>query len=166
MIQLFLYQICKDKDEAETWFIGLKALISRGRHRTGRSESRSDGVSSEANSPRANTQRSSPLSSPFGSGGSSQKVFCFFLHFSFSSLFDLLKGLHLFLKFSFFYSFTVHHSSICCFEKFLLVDLGCGWSPSSAYATWQPSKNWFREGVVRCDILCCASQGFLSPRFC
>ncbi|KAL4600670.1 hypothetical protein ACB092_11G214900 [Castanea dentata] len=65
--------ICKDKDEAETWFIGLKALISRGRHRTGRSESRSDGVSSEANSPRANTQRSSPLSSPFGSGGSSQK---------------------------------------------------------------------------------------------
>uniref|UniRef100_A0A2N9HCS3 FYVE-type domain-containing protein n=1 Tax=Fagus sylvatica TaxID=28930 RepID=A0A2N9HCS3_FAGSY len=65
--------ICKDKDEAEIWFTGLKALISRGRHRTGRSESRSDGISSEANSPRANTQRSSPLSSPFGSGGSSQK---------------------------------------------------------------------------------------------
>ncbi|KAK6233521.1 hypothetical protein QUC31_005927 [Theobroma cacao] len=65
--------ICKDKDEAEVWFTGLKALISRGHHRKGRAESRSDGVSSEATSPRAHTQRSSPLSSPFGSGGSSQK---------------------------------------------------------------------------------------------
>ncbi|KAJ4720293.1 Regulator of chromosome condensation (RCC1) family with FYVE zinc finger domain [Melia azedarach] len=65
--------ICKDKDEAEVWFTGLKAVISRSHHRKGRTESRSDGVSSEATSPRAHTQRSSPLSSPFGSGGSSQK---------------------------------------------------------------------------------------------
>ncbi|XP_022764769.1 PH, RCC1 and FYVE domains-containing protein 1-like isoform X2 [Durio zibethinus] len=65
--------ICKDKDEAEVWFTGLKALISRGHLRKGRAVSRSDGVSSEATSPRAHTQRSSPLSSPFGSGGSSQK---------------------------------------------------------------------------------------------
>ncbi|XP_012456234.1 PH, RCC1 and FYVE domains-containing protein 1 isoform X1 [Gossypium raimondii] len=65
--------ICKDKDEAEVWFTGLKALISRGHHRKGRPESRSDGVSSEATSPKAPTQRSSPLSSPFGSGASSQK---------------------------------------------------------------------------------------------
>ncbi|XVF24448.1 hypothetical protein REPUB_Repub13aG0128800 [Reevesia pubescens] len=65
--------ICKDKDEAEVWFTGLKALILRGHHRKGRAESKSDGVSSEATSPRAHTQRSSPLSSPFGSGGSSQK---------------------------------------------------------------------------------------------
>ncbi|KAG2671854.1 hypothetical protein I3760_13G012900 [Carya illinoinensis] len=65
--------ICKDKDEAEIWFTGLKALISRGRNRTGRSETKGDGVPSEANSPRAHTRRSSPLSSPFGSGGSSQK---------------------------------------------------------------------------------------------
>ncbi|OMO99055.1 Zinc finger, FYVE-type [Corchorus capsularis] len=65
--------ICKDKDEAEVWFTGLKALISRGHLRKGRAESRSDGVSSEATSPRAHTQRSSPMSSPFGSGGSSQK---------------------------------------------------------------------------------------------
>ena len=75
----FFYQICKDKDEAEVWFTGLKALISRG-HQKGRAESRS-GVSSEANSPRTHTQRSSPLSSPFGSGDSLQKVFflCSFL---------------------------------------------------------------------------------------
>ncbi|KAL4387895.1 hypothetical protein GQ457_09G025770 [Hibiscus cannabinus] len=65
--------ICKDKDEAEVWFTGLKALISRGHNRKGRPESRSDGISSEATSPKEHTRRSSPLSSPFGSGGSSQK---------------------------------------------------------------------------------------------
>eukprot|EP00268_Persea_americana_P027387 TRINITY_DN2677_c0_g1_i1.p1 TRINITY_DN2677_c0_g1~~TRINITY_DN2677_c0_g1_i1.p1 ORF type:complete len:1105 (+),score=228.75 TRINITY_DN2677_c0_g1_i1:439-3753(+) len=65
--------ICKDKDEAEVWFVGLKALISRVNHRKWRTESRSDGVSSEANSPRTYTQRSSPLSSPFGSVDSLQK---------------------------------------------------------------------------------------------
>ncbi|XP_058107798.1 PH, RCC1 and FYVE domains-containing protein 1-like isoform X2 [Magnolia sinica] len=65
--------ICKDKDEAEVWFVGLKALISRGHHRKWRTESRSDGVSSEANSPRTYTRRSSPLSSPFGSVDSLQK---------------------------------------------------------------------------------------------
>ncbi|XP_077218619.1 PH, RCC1 and FYVE domains-containing protein 1-like [Tasmannia lanceolata] len=65
--------ICKDKDEAEVWFIGLKALISRVHHRKWRTESRSDGISSEANSPRTYTRRSSPLSSPFGSIDSLQK---------------------------------------------------------------------------------------------
>ncbi|KAF5181373.1 Regulator of chromosome condensation [Thalictrum thalictroides] len=65
--------ICKDKDEAEVWFVGLKALISRGHQRKWRTESRSDGISSEANSPRTYTRRSSPLSSPFGSGDSLQK---------------------------------------------------------------------------------------------
>ncbi|KAL6010052.1 hypothetical protein ACLOJK_000483 [Asimina triloba] len=65
--------ICKDKDEAEVWFVGLKALISRGHHGKWRTESRSDGVSSEANSPRTYTRRSSPLSSPFGSVDSLQK---------------------------------------------------------------------------------------------
>ncbi|KAH9698507.1 Regulator of chromosome condensation (RCC1) family with FYVE zinc finger domain-containing protein [Citrus sinensis] len=34
--------ICKDKDEAEVWFTGLKALISRSHYRKGRAESRSD----------------------------------------------------------------------------------------------------------------------------
>ncbi|KAA8549856.1 hypothetical protein F0562_001540 [Nyssa sinensis] len=65
--------ICKDKDEAETWFSGLKALISRGHQRKGRTEARSDGIPSEANSPRTYTRRSSPLNSPFGSADSLQK---------------------------------------------------------------------------------------------
>ncbi|XP_061997844.1 PH, RCC1 and FYVE domains-containing protein 1-like isoform X2 [Rosa rugosa] len=64
--------ICKDKDEAEVWFTGLKALISRGLQQKGRAETKS-GVTSEATSPRSHTQRSSPLSSPFCSGDSSQK---------------------------------------------------------------------------------------------
>ncbi|KAI3828986.1 hypothetical protein L1987_03099 [Smallanthus sonchifolius] len=65
--------ICKDKDEAEVWFSGLKALISRGHQRNWRTKSRSDEIPSEANSPRTYTQRSSPLHSPFGSCNSSQK---------------------------------------------------------------------------------------------
>ena len=73
-----MYQICKDKDEAEVWFCGLKALISRGHHRKWRTESRSDGIPSEANSPRTYTRRSSPLNSPFGSADSLQKVYSFF----------------------------------------------------------------------------------------
>ncbi|KDP36001.1 hypothetical protein JCGZ_08396 [Jatropha curcas] len=65
--------ICKDKDEAEVWFSGLKALISRSHHRKWRTESRSDGIPSGANSPRTYTRRSSPLNSPFGSNDSLQK---------------------------------------------------------------------------------------------
>ncbi|KAH8519965.1 hypothetical protein H0E87_001420 [Populus deltoides] len=65
--------ICKDKDEAEVWFSGLKALISRSHHRNSRTESRSDGILSEVNSPRTYTRRSSPLNSPFGSNDSLQK---------------------------------------------------------------------------------------------
>eukprot|EP00258_Populus_trichocarpa_P048386 XP_024464405.1 PH, RCC1 and FYVE domains-containing protein 1 [Populus trichocarpa] len=65
--------ICKDKDEAEVWFSGLKALISRSHHQKWRTESRSDGIPSEANSPRTYTRRSSPLNSPFGSNDGSQK---------------------------------------------------------------------------------------------
>uniref|UniRef100_A0A7N0ZUT3 Uncharacterized protein n=1 Tax=Kalanchoe fedtschenkoi TaxID=63787 RepID=A0A7N0ZUT3_KALFE len=60
--------ICKDKDEAEVWFSGLKALISRSHQRKWRNESKSDGISSEANSPRTYTRRSSPLHSPFSVG--------------------------------------------------------------------------------------------------
>ncbi|KAK9221212.1 hypothetical protein WN944_009638 [Citrus x changshan-huyou] len=67
-------QICKDEDEAEVWFSGLKALISRNHHRKWRTESRSDGIPSEANSPRTYTRRSSPLNSPFGSNDSLQKA--------------------------------------------------------------------------------------------
>ncbi|KAJ6831907.1 uncharacterized protein M6B38_343410 [Iris pallida] len=65
--------ICKDKDEAEVWFAGLKTLISRSHHRKWRTESRSDGISSGTNSPRTYTRRSSPISSPFGSSDSTQK---------------------------------------------------------------------------------------------
>ncbi|KAF7119963.1 hypothetical protein RHSIM_Rhsim13G0211900 [Rhododendron simsii] len=65
--------ICKDKDEAEVWFSGLKALISRCHQRKWRTESRSDGIPSEATSPRTYTRRSSPLHSPFGSGDCLQK---------------------------------------------------------------------------------------------
>ncbi|VVB14272.1 unnamed protein product [Arabis nemorensis] len=65
--------ICKDKDEAEVWFSGLKALISHCHQRSRRTESRSDGTPSEANSPRTYTRRSSPLHSPFSSNDSFQK---------------------------------------------------------------------------------------------
>ncbi|GAB4831743.1 hypothetical protein Ancab_005755 [Ancistrocladus abbreviatus] len=57
--------ICKDRDEAEVWFTGLKALILR-HQRIGRAVPRS-GVSSEATSPK------DPLSSGFGNSNSSQK---------------------------------------------------------------------------------------------
>ncbi|XP_056855052.1 PH, RCC1 and FYVE domains-containing protein 1-like isoform X1 [Raphanus sativus] len=65
--------ICKDKDEAEVWFSGLKALVSRCHQRRWRTESRSDGTPSEATSPRTYTRRSSPLHSPFSSNESFQK---------------------------------------------------------------------------------------------
>ncbi|PNT73605.1 hypothetical protein BRADI_2g60830v3 [Brachypodium distachyon] len=65
--------ICKDKDEAEVWFAGLKTLISRSHQRKWRTESRSDTISSAATSPRIYTRRSSPLSSPFSSNDSLHK---------------------------------------------------------------------------------------------
>ncbi|XP_010242447.1 PREDICTED: uncharacterized protein LOC104586793, partial [Nelumbo nucifera] len=49
--------ICKDKDEAEVWFVGLKALISRGSYPNWRNESRIDRISSD--SPCGSTQRNS-----------------------------------------------------------------------------------------------------------
>ncbi|XP_044481650.1 PH, RCC1 and FYVE domains-containing protein 1-like isoform X2 [Mangifera indica] len=77
--------ICKDKDEAEVWFSGLKALISRSHHKKWRTESRSDGIPSEANSPRTYTRRSSPLNSPFGSNDSLQKDGLLRLHTPYDS---------------------------------------------------------------------------------
>ncbi|KAL5222174.1 hypothetical protein ABZP36_026887 [Zizania latifolia] len=65
--------ICKDKDEAEVWFAGLKTLISRSHQRKWRTESRSDIISSGATSPRTYTRLSSPLSSPFSSNDSVHK---------------------------------------------------------------------------------------------
>lgn len=58
--------ICKDKDEAEVWFVGLKALVSRGNYRNWRSESRLDSTSLD--SPHTRTRRSSPSVTPFDVG--------------------------------------------------------------------------------------------------
>ena len=38
-------QICKDKDEAEVWFVGLKGLISRGTYHNLRNEAINEGIS-------------------------------------------------------------------------------------------------------------------------
>ncbi|CAN6550553.1 unnamed protein product [Malus baccata var. baccata] len=59
-------QICKDKDEAEVWFVGLKAIITRGNYRNWRSESRLEGTSID--SPHARTRRHSPTVTPFSIG--------------------------------------------------------------------------------------------------
>ncbi|KAI9111424.1 hypothetical protein K1719_017114 [Acacia pycnantha] len=55
--------ICKDKDEAETWFVGLKELISRGNDHKWRCESRSESAGSY--SPQHQAQRNSPVIAPF-----------------------------------------------------------------------------------------------------
>ncbi|CAK7336528.1 unnamed protein product [Dovyalis caffra] len=65
--------ICKDKEEAEVWFTGLKALLSHRQLWKKREETSNDGLLSEANSPRSYTLRSSPLSFAFGSDDSSLK---------------------------------------------------------------------------------------------
>ncbi|KAJ6713268.1 REGULATOR OF CHROMOSOME CONDENSATION [Salix purpurea] len=65
--------ICKDKEEAEVWFTGLKALISHHQLWKKREETRNGGLLSEANSPRAYALRSSPLSFAFGGDDSSMK---------------------------------------------------------------------------------------------
>ncbi|KAL2546770.1 Regulator of chromosome condensation (RCC1) family with FYVE zinc finger domain [Forsythia ovata] len=53
--------ICKDKDEAEVWFVGIKALIARGSYRKIKNEARSESTSSD--SPRG--RRVSPSSFSF-----------------------------------------------------------------------------------------------------
>ncbi|KAG9451265.1 hypothetical protein H6P81_011230 [Aristolochia fimbriata] len=57
--------ICKDKDEAEVWFVGLKALIARGAYTKWKPDGRSDRGSSDTNSPQ--TRRNSPLTAFGGS---------------------------------------------------------------------------------------------------
>ncbi|EOY01971.1 hypothetical protein QUC31_013503 [Theobroma cacao] len=57
--------ICKDKDEAEVWFIGLKGLISRGTTRKWRIEVKSDSASLD--SPQLRNRKTSPIS-PFDPG--------------------------------------------------------------------------------------------------
>ncbi|KAA8532991.1 hypothetical protein F0562_032892 [Nyssa sinensis] len=60
--------ICKDKDEAEVWFVGLKALISRDSHRKLRSEAKINTVSSN----RSHAQGSSPSNASFDQGNIQQ----------------------------------------------------------------------------------------------
>ncbi|XVE91468.1 hypothetical protein REPUB_Repub01dG0012300 [Reevesia pubescens] len=57
--------ICKDKDEAEVWFVGLKTLISRGTNRKWKIEVRSD--SSSLDSPQSRNRKTS-TSPPFDPG--------------------------------------------------------------------------------------------------
>eukprot|EP00250_Pteridium_aquilinum_P019086 c24287_g1_i1 orf=626-3934(+) len=64
--------ICKDREEAEVWFTGLRSLISGGGQIR---KSKSDGTaSSDANSPVGHARKSSPLMSSFGSTESLNQV--------------------------------------------------------------------------------------------
>ncbi|XP_061358589.1 PH, RCC1 and FYVE domains-containing protein 1 [Gastrolobium bilobum] len=55
--------ICKDKDEAEIWFAGLKALVTRGNNRKWRFVSTPESLCSD--SPKSGTRRSTPSIAPF-----------------------------------------------------------------------------------------------------
>ncbi|XP_068638407.1 PH, RCC1 and FYVE domains-containing protein 1-like [Aristolochia californica] len=57
--------ICKEKDEAEVWFVGLKALISGGAYHKWKPDAKSDKGSSDTSSP--HRQRNSPLTDFGGS---------------------------------------------------------------------------------------------------
>ncbi|KAJ7556571.1 hypothetical protein O6H91_05G088700 [Diphasiastrum complanatum] len=59
--------ICKDKDEAEVWFVGLKALVPGGQMSRLKLESKNEGVSSSDITSPATWTRVSPLGSPFSS---------------------------------------------------------------------------------------------------
>jgi hypothetical protein len=72
--------ICKDKEEAEVWFFGLEALISGSQMWKSRSDGKIERIS-DASSPIASTQKSSPLTSPFGSSDRLHQV-CFFTEYN------------------------------------------------------------------------------------
>ncbi|KAK8470818.1 hypothetical protein PHAVU_003G066900 [Phaseolus vulgaris] len=59
--------ICKDKEEAEIWFVGLKALVTRANNRKW-FESRTDD-SHCSDSPKSSTRRSTPSNTPFSDPG-------------------------------------------------------------------------------------------------
>ncbi|KAJ7943495.1 Regulator of chromosome condensation (RCC1) family with FYVE zinc finger domain [Quillaja saponaria] len=58
--------ICKDKDEAEVWFVGLKALVARSNFHKWRNDSRSNIIYSDT--PNSRTRRNSPSITPFDPG--------------------------------------------------------------------------------------------------
>jgi hypothetical protein len=65
-------QICKDKDEAEVWFVGLKASVAGAQLRKSKFNIKLEG-SADAISP-ALTRSSSPSTSPFGSTDNLHRV--------------------------------------------------------------------------------------------
>ncbi|KAI0507018.1 hypothetical protein KFK09_013136 [Dendrobium nobile] len=65
--------ICKDKDEAEVWFVGLKALISQGNRQNWRSESKNERSSTDTNSQSTDSRRDSPLIHPLVASDSLNK---------------------------------------------------------------------------------------------
>ncbi|KAE9607938.1 hypothetical protein Lal_00039992 [Lupinus albus] len=65
--------ICKDKDEAEIWFVALKALVTRSNNRKWRFETRCESVHSDSS--HSGTGRSTPSVSPFDPGDSDRVVF-------------------------------------------------------------------------------------------
>eukprot|EP00250_Pteridium_aquilinum_P013741 c21544_g1_i1 orf=570-4103(-) len=66
--------VCKDKDQAELWFVGLKALISGGQSHKLRVDSKSDGaMSSDGNSPIGHMRKKYTASGAATPGGSLQQ---------------------------------------------------------------------------------------------
>lgn len=66
-------QICKDKDEAEVWFVGLKASVAGAQLRKSKFNNVRHERTVDIVSP-ALTRNSSPLTSPFGSTDNLQQV--------------------------------------------------------------------------------------------
>ncbi|XP_058195899.1 PH, RCC1 and FYVE domains-containing protein 1-like isoform X1 [Rhododendron vialii] len=60
--------VCKDKDEAEVWFVGLKALISRGSYRNFSSEAKTDCIAIAS----LHARRTYPSGSSSDQGGTQQ----------------------------------------------------------------------------------------------
>ncbi len=72
---VFNAQICKDKDEAEVWFVGLEVAISRAHLQTPRFHSEIEDVPSFGSmSPYLPTRKSSPLISRFDGTDSLHQV--------------------------------------------------------------------------------------------
>jgi len=71
-------QICKDKDEAEVWFVGLKASVAGAQLRKSKFNLKHEG-SADAISP-ALTRSNSPLTSPFGSTDNLHQVCVYSCH--------------------------------------------------------------------------------------
>jgi hypothetical protein len=65
-------QICKDKDEAEAWFVGLKALIAHKNYQKMHTDFKGDRSSCDSLS--TQTTKDSVLTQPFSDSDRLQKV--------------------------------------------------------------------------------------------